>query len=132
MFALKGDISAATRGERALELAFLPLAGVVGQLQDTPSVAAFLIRHMRRGSLDQRIAATYGSIFFLDSHREVALLLTERVVLAKEDRLLLQATQEVLDLRVDTRDGGKCRKCGRYGGLRALPAPGDLEVRRIG
>jgi len=132
MSALKGDIWAVARGERAFELALLPLAGVVGQQLDAPSIASFLIRYLANGSLEQRIAATYGAAFFLDSHREVTLLLSERVVLAKEDRLLLQATREVLDIRLDTKDGGKCRKCGLLGVARGEPQPRDLEVRRLG
>lgn len=116
MSALKGDIWAAARGERAFELAFLPLAGVLFACENAPTVTGFIFQYLRRGSLEQRIAATYASTFFLDNHRDVAILLTERVVLAQEPRLLLQATRETLDIRLDAEGGGKCRRCGLTGG----------------
>jgi hypothetical protein len=123
---------AALRGERAPEAAFLPVAA--GLFPDDifkEAFDAFILRHLRDGTYALRVAATYAGAFRLDSWTDVALLLSERVVLATEDKLLVQAAREVLDIRLDTKDGGKCRRCGLMGGLPSTPKLPDLALRRV-
>jgi hypothetical protein len=128
---LRGDVLAALRGERAMELAFLPVAS--GLFQDdelTHALELAVMRQLRGGSDAMRVAATFAGAFRLDSWEEVALVLSERVVLAVEDKLLVQAAREVLEIRLDTKDGGKCRRCGLTGSLPSTQKLLDWVPRR--
>lgn len=124
--ALRGDILAALRGERALEVAFLPLAA--GLFHDTAITSALdqlILRALRDAAFETRIAATYAGAFRLDSWEEVGLLLAERVILQQEDRLLVAAARDVLAIRLATKDGGRCPRCTTTGN------PRDWLPRRV-
>lgn len=113
--ALRGAILGAAKGERAPERGMLVVGA--GLFHDDAAVAVYVSRALHAAqALEFRIAATYASAFFLPSSQETACVLSERVVLEKEDRLLVLAARDVLDVWAATKDGGRCRRCGQVGG----------------
>lgn len=111
--ALRGAVLAAVWGKRPMEPCFLPIGSSL--FYDEVDIERAVLNNLNIGEQPLRIAATYASIFFLDKEQEVASTLSELVVLAREHRLVIQAAHEALDIWMDTKSGGRCRRCGLTG-----------------
>ena len=110
MDALRGTILSALQGRRPIEVSFLVLgAGLFGKEQ---LIEDFVLRSLKSQRIDYRIAATFASSFYLDKNQDLAVGLTERVVVSEGEPLILQASQEVLALWNNSQRGGRCQRCG--------------------
>ena len=126
--ALRGEILRAARGERTVSTPHLPVGA--GLFPDNLYVETLVRQGLNSQNLEQRIAATYGAIYFLRKSEEVAFILSERVVLAEEHRLVVAASCDALDIWRETKDGGRCRRCGRMGGLPSTLKQPDWALTR--
>jgi hypothetical protein len=111
--ALRGSILMAAKGESYVEPVFLPLGAALHT--SAPPIELLVRRSLRHASLEHKISATFAAVFFLPLSEEMSCLLTEREVVEKEDRLVVQASREVLNLWAETKDGGRCLRCGQAG-----------------
>jgi len=124
--ALHVAIINAAKGSRTSERAYYPVGA--GLFTEDLIIETFVRKGLQHQRVDYRVAATFGSAFYLGRSEEVAFTLAERVVLPEGDALVVQAAREVLDIWADVRTGGKCRRCGLTG---TIPQLHDLEVARI-
>jgi hypothetical protein len=121
---LRGAIVAALRSEKILDVSYL----LIGTLlwPETPQMYERVLQGIYAQDLEQRIAATFASVCFIDQD-DVACLLSERVVVEEGERLTLQAAREVLEIVASLQHGGTCPRCNRRRTSR-IPRVADLDI----
>lgn len=119
MDALRGDILSAMRGHKPFEAPFLPVgAGLFRDEEFLHAVSKHIVHALVGGPW--AVEATYAAAF-LDGVSQVDVLLSERIMTGSAvSGLVMQAAQEVLEIRADTKHGGKCRRCNNEGCNNAL------------
>ncbi len=126
--ALRGQLLRAAKSELVAEPAHLPVGA--GLFHDNLQVETFVRRALNHPRAEYRVAASYGALFFIRRSEEVAFILSERVVLAEEDPLVVAAASDALDIWRATKDGGRCTRCGLMGGSPSTQKPQDWTVER--
>jgi hypothetical protein len=105
--AVRATLLACVRGERAFEAALLPIGAA---LFPNSLPLSTVLRHLREGAVELRSAAIFASSYYAST--DLSVEIAEQVVSGNGDKLMLQAMQEVLDLRSRTSSGGRCSRCG--------------------
>jgi hypothetical protein len=108
--ALKDAIAAGLKGERVFEAPLLPIGAAL-----FPEILPMttIIRYMRSGPMEFRIAAVFASLFYVAS--DLSVEIAEQVILGTGDALVLRAMKEALDVRNRTSHGGPCARCNTHG-----------------
>ena len=108
--ALRGQLLQAAKSKLVAEPAHLPIGA--GLFHENVVVETFVRRALHHQRAEYRVAASYGALFFIRRSEEVAFILSERVVLAEEDPLVVAAARDALDIWRSVRGGGMCPRCG--------------------
>lgn len=126
--ALRGQLLQAARSAMVAEPAHLPVGA--GLFSENVAVETFVRRSLHHQRAEYRVAAAYGALFFIRRSEEVAFILSERVVLAEEDPLVVAAARDALEIWRATKDGGRCSRCGLTGGSPSTLKQQDWMVAR--